>query len=104
MRFKTINVRWSPSLSVAFFVYETTHADSPFRKLMVAWHVWNSNWICIKEPGTKQALIDNPEYAADLAIALTGKLEGDPDPFSSSKLEYQVKDAAQRGADCASEM
>lgn len=67
-----------PPFSVVVYIYDDTSERSAFRKLMIAWLTWHLNTDLFDSPNTKALLLENGEFAADLAIAL-GQRVGQPD-------------------------
>lgn len=78
-----------PELTVVVYVYENTSHGSSFRKLLVDWYSWSIKSVWFSKVGTNIILAMNPEFAADLAIALAQRVE-DPtgNPLYGDRSKY----------------
>lgn len=94
--------RCSPRLDVAGYVYDNTTESSSFRKLLIAWYVWEIDMKWYQDAEVREWLLDVPELAVDLAIAF-GIKASDPlqkKPFSNNKSTYyhQIKEDLTRNS------
>ena len=83
----------SPHLNVASYVYDNTAENSSFRKLLVAWYVWEINMKWYQDASLRGCLLDMPELAVDIAIAF-GIKASDPaqkKPFKCDKSTYYLQ-------------
>lgn len=88
-----INTRpnvFPPQTPVIAYIYENTTEKSSLRKLMVGWYVWHINHKWYTFDSTPEFLEDIPSFAADLAIAMSRRVQ-DPSlksPFLSEPSSY----------------
>jgi hypothetical protein len=82
-----------PQMDVITYVYENTTEKSSFRKVMVAWYVWKINYEWYKKASTRDVILQLPEFAADLAIALALRagFTTEKNPFNGSSSDYHEK-------------
>lgn len=82
-----------PQMDVITYVYENTTEKSSFRKLMVAWCVWRIDYKWYKKASTRDVILELPEFAADLAIALALRagFTTEKDPLTGSSSDYHEK-------------
>ena len=64
----------APQMPVAIYVYDTTTEGSSFRKLLVAWYVYNVDYKWYGLDGSRDQLAEaSPDLALDLVIAMAAK-------------------------------
>lgn len=82
--------RIPPRLDVAAYVYDNTTENSTFRKLLIAWYVWEIDMKRYQSACGRKALLNHPELAVDLAIAFGMKAQFPPpkNPFECNKSTY----------------
>ena len=86
----TKHTLWPPQPPVVAYIYENTTEQSSLRVLMVGWYVWHidQGWYTFSD--TPATLAGIPMFAAELAIAMSRKVE-DPSlesPFCSQPSSY----------------
>ena len=64
-----------PSLDTVVYSYENTNENSSLRRLLAGWYSGNVSLGWYGRPNTRIWLARNPEFAADIAIALAKELE-----------------------------
>ena len=82
-----------PHMDVITYVYENTTEKSSFRKVMVAWYVWRIDYRWYKQASTRDFILELPEFAADLAIALTLRagFTTEKNPLTGSSSDHHEK-------------
>ena len=86
----TKHTLWPPQPPVVAYIYENTTETSSLRKLMVGWYGWHIKQEWYTSSDTPATLAGIPRFAADLAIAMSRKVE-DPtlrSPFCSQPSSY----------------
>lgn len=80
-------------MDVVTYVYENTTEKSSFRKLMVAWYVWKIDYKWYKQASIRDIILELPEFAADLAIALALRagFTTEKNPLTGSSSDYHEK-------------
>ncbi len=79
-----------PSHHVVTYVYNNSTMKSSFRKLLVGWAAWHIDFGWFSKESTPECLLEVPEYAADLAIALGKRLHRPAlqSPFTKGRSFY----------------
>ena len=84
-----------PPISVILYVFENTSSFSSFRKLMLGWLVWHLDRDVYDSANTRAQLLENGEFAAELAIALGQRLgPSGKNPFSADRAIYYESSSA----------
>jgi len=72
--------RWEhaqvPFTKVLDYVYENTTSKSKLRETIVAHYVWNIGYEWYKNPTTKGVLHIRPDFATDVAVAMSERITG----------------------------
>lgn len=82
--------KFVPPLELVLYVYENTSVESGFRKMMVDWYTWSLTFEWFELPETRSQLVQTPEFAADMTIALSRRLTGADaaNPFKDREPSY----------------
>lgn len=64
----------SPQQSTITYVYANSARGSAFRKLLVDWYTWHIDFKWYNDLGSLDVLLDVPDFAAEVARALGGRL------------------------------
>lgn len=80
------------SEEVSYFYYSSP-AKSPFRRLLVDWHIWHSLDEFFVEEGSAAFVLAAPDFAVDLATALAKRWKNPTakNPFQGSPSAYYAR-------------
>ncbi len=79
-----------PQPPVIAYIYENTTETSFLRKLIVGWYAWHIEYDWFTFSGTPAVLENTPMFAADLAIAMSQRVQNPSlkSPFCSEPSSY----------------
>jgi|SRR2546423_3123718 len=78
------NKKPQPQMPIVTFIYQNSNEKSAFRKLLVAWYVWHTDFAWYEKPGIADEISCVPEFAAELAIAFAQRHK---EPYRKSPFE-----------------
>ena len=81
------------------YVYENTAPSSKLREMIVACYVWHIDYDWYKRPATRTKLYKCPEFATDVAIAMSRRIADDQkDPLSLGSSHFHEAIADKTGS------
>jgi len=85
---------------VVDYVYENTLPGSKLKEMVVAQYVWHSSYEWYKLPTTRTRLSKRPEFATDVAIAMSQRIaDHKKDPFVLGSSHFHETIADNKGSE-----
>lgn len=81
--------RQKPCMTVVNYIYENTMPPSKLRDAIVAEYAWNIHFDFYPVKTSRYALQENPEFAVDLVVAMSGRIQHDEtNPFHLGSIRF----------------